>query len=87
MLQQEMAGKMKKVDLYVTPSFGGNNSLLTNLTGHPCVVVPNGFKENGSPTSISFIGQLYDEGTILAVAKAYQDATDWHKQHPSMFIL
>ena len=86
MLQQEMAEKMKKVDLYVTPSFGGNNSLLTNLTGHPCVVVPNGFKENGSPTSISFIGQLYDEGTILAVAKAYQDATDWHKQHPSMFI-
>ena len=86
MLQQEMAEKMKEVDLYVTPSFGGNNSLLTNLTGHPCVVVPNGFKENGSPTSISFIGQLYDEGTILAVAKAYQDATDWHKQHPSIFI-
>ena len=86
MLQQEMAEKMKTVDLYVTPSFGGNNSLLTNLTGHPCVVVPNGFKENGSPTSISFIGQLYDEGTILAVAKAYQDATDWHNQHPSMFI-
>jgi len=86
MLQQEMAEKMKTVDLYVTPSFGGNNSLLTNLTGHPCVVVPNGFKENGSPTSISFIGQLYDEGTILAVAKAYQDATDWHNQHPPMFI-
>lgn len=85
-LIQKMAEQMKAVDLFVTPSFGGNNLLVTNLTGHPCVVVPNGFKENGSPTSISFIGQLYDEGTILAVAKAYQDATDWHKQHPSMFI-
>ena len=85
-LIQKMAEQMKAVDLFVTPSFGGNNLLVTNLTGHPCVVVPNGFKENGSPTSISFIGQLYDEGTILAVAKTYQDATDWHKQHPSMFI-
>ena len=85
-LIQKMAEQMKAVDLFVTPSFGGNNLLVTNLTGHPCVVVPNGFKENESPTSISFIGQLYDEGTILAVAKAYQDATDWHKQHPSMFI-
>ena len=85
-LIQKMAEQMKAVDLFVTPSFGGKNLLVTNLTGHPCVVVPNGFKENGSPTSISFIGQLYDEGTILAVAKAYQDATDWHKQHPSMFI-
>ena len=85
-LIQKMAEQMKAVDLFVTPSFGGNNLLVTNLTGHPCVVVPNGFKENRSPTSISFIGQLYDEGTILAVAKTYQDATDWHKQHPSMFI-
>ncbi len=85
MLIQEMAIEMKKVDLFVTPSFGGNNLLVTNLTGHPCVVVPNGFKENGSPTSISFIGQLYDEGTILAVAKAYEDATEWHKKHPPLF--
>jgi Asp-tRNA(Asn)/Glu-tRNA(Gln) amidotransferase A subunit family amidase len=85
MLIQEMAKEMKEVDLFVTPSFGGNNLLVTNLTGHPCVVVPNGFKENGSPTSISFIGQLYDEGTILAVAKAYQDATEWHRKYPPLF--
>ena len=77
---------MKSVDLYVAPSFGGNNLLLTNLTGHPCVVVPNGFKDNGSPTSISFIGQLYDEGSLLAVAKAYQDATEWHGNHPPKFL-
>ncbi len=85
MLIQEMAKEMKKVDLFVTPSFGGNNLLVTNLTGHPCVVVPNGFKENGSPTSISFIGQLYDEGTVLAVARAYQNATDWHRKQPPLF--
>jgi Asp-tRNA(Asn)/Glu-tRNA(Gln) amidotransferase A subunit family amidase len=73
------------VDVYVAPSFGGNNLLLTNLTGHPCVVLPNGFGEEGNPVSISFIGTLYDEGTLLAVAKAYQDATDFHEKHPPLF--
>jgi len=73
------------VDLYVAPSFGGNNLLLTNLTGHPCVVLPNGFDDGGQPVSISFIGRLYDEATLLAVAKAYQDATGFHEKHPPLF--
>ncbi|MDH3215368.1 MAG: amidase [Candidatus Krumholzibacteria bacterium] len=80
---QEM-GKLD-VDVYVAPSFGGDNLLLTNLTGHPCVVLPNGFDEKGRPGSISFIGGLYDEATLLAVAKAYQDATDFDQQHPPLF--
>lgn len=82
LLIQEMAKTMSKVDVYVAPSFGGNNLLLTNLTGHPAVVVPNGFNDKGSPTSITFIGKLYDEATVLAVAKKYQDATDFHLKHP-----
>jgi Asp-tRNA(Asn)/Glu-tRNA(Gln) amidotransferase A subunit family amidase len=80
---QAMAKTMSDIDVYVAPSFG-DNLLLTNLTGHPCVVAPNGFNEKGSPTSISFIGRLYDEATTLAVAKAYQDATDWHRKRPPM---
>jgi len=76
---------MQTVDVYVTPSFGGSSLLLTNLTGHPCAVVPNGFDKKGSPTSISFVGRLYDEATTLAVAKAYQDATEFHKKHPPLF--
>jgi Asp-tRNA(Asn)/Glu-tRNA(Gln) amidotransferase A subunit family amidase len=83
MIIQEM-GELA-VDCYVAPSFGGANLLLTNLTGHPCVVLPNGFDEGGHPVSISFIGRLYDEATLLAVAKAYQDATDFHEQHPPRF--
>jgi Asp-tRNA(Asn)/Glu-tRNA(Gln) amidotransferase A subunit family amidase len=73
------------VDVYVAPSFGGSNLLLTNLTGHPCVVLPNGLDEKGSPTSISFIGRLFGEATLLEVAKAYQDATDFNKKHPPLF--
>jgi Asp-tRNA(Asn)/Glu-tRNA(Gln) amidotransferase A subunit family amidase len=79
---QEMA--KLDVDVYVAPSFGGNNLLLTNLTGHPCVVLPNGFNDEGKPVSISFIGRLYDEANLLAVAKAYQDATDFHEKHPQL---
>jgi len=83
-----LINKMKKlfeeVDLYIAPSWEGDDLLLTNLTGHPCVVLPNGFSEEKTPTSISFIGNLFDEGTIIAVAKKYQDATDFHLKHPDL---
>jgi Asp-tRNA(Asn)/Glu-tRNA(Gln) amidotransferase A subunit family amidase len=73
------------VDVYVTPTFGGDNLLLTNLTGQPCVVLPNGFTDKGTPTSITFMGRLFGEGTLLAVANAYQDATDFDEKHPAAF--
>ena len=87
-LRYELLQKMKKlfdeIDFYVAPTLEGTNCLLTNLTGHPCVVVPNGFTGSGAPGSISFIGDLHDEATVLAVAKAYQDATGHHLPHPDL---
>ncbi len=80
-LMQEMAEKMEGIDVFISPS--GSTSL-TNLTGHPAVVIPNGFRENGTPTAIHFIGNLYAEAKILRVAKAYQDATGFHLQHPDL---
>jgi Asp-tRNA(Asn)/Glu-tRNA(Gln) amidotransferase A subunit family amidase len=48
--------------------------------------MPTGFdKRFNLPTSITLIGKLYDEATILSAAKAYQDATQWDDMHPSMF--
>jgi Asp-tRNA(Asn)/Glu-tRNA(Gln) amidotransferase A subunit family amidase len=85
-LIQKMDSLMQQVDVYVSPSFGGANLLITNLTGHPSVVLPNGFTEDMHPTSITFIGDLFDEATVLSVAKAYQDATDFHQKHPAMFV-
>jgi len=85
-LMRKMAEVMEEVDVYVCPPYGGNNLLLTNLTGHPCVVLPNGFRENGTPTSITFNGKLFGEAQLLAVAKAYQDATGYHLKHPPLFI-
>jgi len=83
-LIEEMQALLSTVDLYVAPSLYGDNLLLTNLTGHPCVVIPNGFSEEGSPRSISFIGHLYDEGRILAVAKACQDGQGYHLRRPPL---
>ncbi|MCH7701133.1 MAG: amidase, partial [Planctomycetes bacterium] len=51
LIMREMEGVMSSVDVYVSPTFGGNNLLMTNLTGHPAVVLPNGFRENGTPRS------------------------------------
>jgi Asp-tRNA(Asn)/Glu-tRNA(Gln) amidotransferase A subunit family amidase len=72
------------VDIYIAPSFG-ENLLLTNLTGHPCVVLPNGFDENGGPVSITFIGKPFGEGKLLAFAHAYQERTGFHRKHPPGF--
>ena len=84
MLIQGMQKLMEKVDLYIAPSWEGNNLLLTNLTGNPCVVVPTGFTSKGILTSITFMGRLFDEGKIIAFAKMFQNATDYHKKHPKM---
>ena len=85
LLIQEMARLFEKIDLYVAPSFEGDNLLSNNLTGHPCVVVPTGRTREGDWASITFIGRLYDEGTVLAFAKKYQEATGFHKEHPPLF--
>jgi Asp-tRNA(Asn)/Glu-tRNA(Gln) amidotransferase A subunit family amidase len=77
---------MKNYDVVIMPSFVDNQMAITNLTGHPVVVMPIGFTtDTHLPNSITLVGNLYDEATILAVAKAFQDATGFNKQHPPKF--
>jgi Asp-tRNA(Asn)/Glu-tRNA(Gln) amidotransferase A subunit family amidase len=83
-MSEEVNQIMQKYDVIVTSNFGVNQLQITNLTGHPVVVMPNGFVD-GRPTSITFLGNLFDEATILGLAKAYQDATDFDEKHPEMF--
>jgi len=59
---------------------------VTNLTGHPAVVVPNGVDTKGKSSSITFTGKLYGEAATLSVAKAYQDATDFHLRQPDLKV-
>ncbi len=81
-LMLEMAEKMEGIDVFIATS--RTTTGLTNLTGHPAVVVPNGFRDNGTPTAILFIGNLFAEAKTLRVAKAYQDATGYHLKHPDL---
>lgn len=76
---------MKNYDVVIVPSFAGRQLAMTNLTGNPVVCMPMGFNKDGTPTSITLIGNLYDEATILAAAKAFQDKTDHNKKHPALF--
>jgi Asp-tRNA(Asn)/Glu-tRNA(Gln) amidotransferase A subunit family amidase len=85
LLQQDMHRLLDSIDVYVSPAFAGGNLLVTNLTGHPCVAVPSGFTETGSPVSITFCARMYGEADALEVARAYQDATPWDERHPPAF--
>lgn len=84
LLIQEFNNRLKGIDVYLSPAFASRNLTMTNLTGHPCVVLPNGFRAEGRPTSITFMGKLFGEGKLLQVAKIYQDATDFHLKHPKL---
>ena len=84
LLIQDTAKVFDKFDVIVAPTQTGSSLLLGNLTGNPCVVVPNGFSTNGEPTSICFLGKLFGEAKTLEVAKRYQDATDFNRKHPPL---
>jgi Asp-tRNA(Asn)/Glu-tRNA(Gln) amidotransferase A subunit family amidase len=82
LLMEMMNRVFREVDVYLTPSLAGDSLMITNLTGHPQVVVPVGFIDEDSPHSLSFVGDLYDEATLLAVARTFQEMTSWHKKTP-----
>jgi Asp-tRNA(Asn)/Glu-tRNA(Gln) amidotransferase A subunit family amidase len=84
-LIKEVTSLFKDFDIIISPSFGGNQLLVTNLTGHPVVSIPNGFDQKGHPTSISFIGNYNSEHKILYFADIYQKETGHNKINPPLF--
>jgi Asp-tRNA(Asn)/Glu-tRNA(Gln) amidotransferase A subunit family amidase len=85
LLMQHMKTFFETVDIVITPTYGGRQLAITNLTGHPALVMPTGFNQRNLPTSITLLGKLYDEATLLQVGKAFQLATAWDDVHPEMF--
>jgi Asp-tRNA(Asn)/Glu-tRNA(Gln) amidotransferase A subunit family amidase len=104
MLAMEAVSKaFEGFDVIVAPT-NSEQLVVTNLTGHPALILPNGFRGDdtppprkdakgeiegdyggpGTPVSLTFLGQLYGEGRLLAFARAYQDATTFHLQHPKL---
>jgi Asp-tRNA(Asn)/Glu-tRNA(Gln) amidotransferase A subunit family amidase len=70
----------------VTPTNGTSQLFATNLTGHPAVILPHGFRDDGTPVSLTFVGGLFAEDKLLRVAHAYQQATDFHLKRPTDFV-
>ena len=85
MLMGALEAALEGIDVFITPTRAPDVSLMTNLTGHPAVVVPSGFNDDGTPVSTVFIGQLWADAETLRVAKAWQDATDFHTRRPPLF--
>jgi Asp-tRNA(Asn)/Glu-tRNA(Gln) amidotransferase A subunit family amidase len=82
LLLQRMTALLETVDVFLAPS-QSDSVTVTNLTGHPAVVVPAGFVDN-LPVALMVTGKLWDEAMILRVAAAFEDATDWHTKHPKI---
>ncbi len=83
LLMHEMEKLMSQWDVFVSPAPGSASLLVTNLTGHPAVVLPCGFV-NELPIAIMFTGGVYDEVSPLRVALAFERATKWHTMHPNL---
>jgi Asp-tRNA(Asn)/Glu-tRNA(Gln) amidotransferase A subunit family amidase len=96
---EQMAAIFDRFDVVVAPTFS-LQLVVTNLTGHPALILPNGFRGDdapafsaepgaeyggpGTPVSLTFLGALHGEAKLLAFARAYQDATGFHDKHPSV---
>ena len=100
MAMEAVAKVFDGVDVIVAPT-ESQQLVITNLTGHPSVILPNGFRGEdapkypiddpsdfqnsggpGTPASLTFLGKLFGEAKLLAFARAYQDATGFHRKHP-----
>ncbi|WP_103019137.1 amidase [Salinibacter altiplanensis] len=88
-LMEQAHAVMQDLDVLVSPSFGGGTLSITNLTGHPCVCLPNALRpvdegpdERREPGSVSFVAPLYKDQNALTLAHAVQKETEVHNRRP-----
>lgn len=82
LLLQQITALFDGIDVFLAPS-SSESVTMTNLTGHPAVVLPAGFVEQ-MPVGLMLTGKLWDEATLLRAAAAFEAATEWHKRHPTL---
>ncbi len=85
LLTREIETLMLKVDVFLSPVLSASLTM-TNMTGHPALAMKAGFSE-GLPVALMMTGRLYDETTLLQLARAYERLTSWHTMHPSLDLL
>jgi Asp-tRNA(Asn)/Glu-tRNA(Gln) amidotransferase A subunit family amidase len=74
----------EQVDVIVTPTEAADQLAATNLTGHPALILPHGFRPDGTPVSLTLLGGLFREHQILAVGAAFQSVTAHHRRRPRL---
>lgn len=84
-LIQLMDDLFKDYDIIVSPTYAGSQLTMTNLTGHPAILIPNGFDKKSNPTSFSLLGPLFSEGRLCAVAELIQSYLPDHSKRPPLF--
>jgi Asp-tRNA(Asn)/Glu-tRNA(Gln) amidotransferase A subunit family amidase len=70
-------------DAFIANGIGEYTFMITNLTGHPVVSIPNGVDRAGNGASKVIVGRLYGEDRLLALAKLAQEAGDFHRRRPT----
>ena len=68
----------KRIDAETALRFTMSNDLL----GLPAVSIPGGFASLDAPIGFQITGKASDETLVLRLANVYEQATDWHRQHP-----
>lgn len=85
-LIEKMNELIKEYDVVISPTSGNRQLIITNLTGHPVIAIPTGLDKDKHPTSITLVGNLFDEASILLLAKAFQEQTEFDEMHPSGYL-
>ncbi|WP_342594778.1 Asp-tRNA(Asn)/Glu-tRNA(Gln) amidotransferase subunit GatA [Salinicola lusitanus] len=76
----DLGAKKDPVSMYLQDIY----TIAINLAGIPGISVPAGFSGQGHrPIGLQILGQHFAEGQLLNVAHQFQQATDWHRRHPT----
>jgi aspartyl-tRNA(Asn)/glutamyl-tRNA(Gln) amidotransferase subunit A len=98
LLRRQIKTTFSKVDLLIAPTMktppallsapqnagGGNNNVAFDVFGLPSISVPCGFTASGLPIGLQISGAHFAESTVLSLAHAYEQATEWHKRKPGL---
>jgi aspartyl-tRNA(Asn)/glutamyl-tRNA(Gln) amidotransferase subunit A len=76
----KLGEKSDPLSMYLTDIL----TVTVNLVGVPALSVPCGFDSQGLPIGLQLMGKPLDEARLYQVAHAYEQATDWHQQHPHL---
>ena len=80
----QTAPKMDQSGRLLEPLSPRNYTAPLNYPGVPALTFPCGFDAEGLPIGIQLVGPHWAESTLLNVAHAYQQATDWHRRRPPL---